>query len=91
MPSARGPAAASRTQTQNINRDAPAAVAAGPRTDSYFAYGLRPTPEGFEVVRVHMPSGEVVERVREPEPFQAIAYQYATAALMEDYMLARQK
>lgn len=85
----RGPAAPSGAQNHLPPGTVQDLGAAGPREVEFHTYGLRPSDDGYEVVRVAHPSGEV-KVLRDAEPFMAIAYEYASIEIANEYLLKRQ-
>jgi len=65
---------------------------AAPATDhparSWEAFGLRPTPEGYVLVRVEMKGNEVMAAVvlRQPEPQRGVAFSYLETEVAEAYL-----
>ncbi len=54
----------------------------------WVAFGLRPTPAGYELVRVEMKGNEVMAAVplRQPEPQRGVAFAYLESEVAEDYL-----
>jgi hypothetical protein len=81
-----GTVAARREQNHQPSSPQQAESAAVPQPATFYAYGLRPTRGGFEVVRVEVPLAEDYDRLHQPEPQRAVAYQYLESAVMNAYI-----
>lgn len=56
----------------------------------FTCYGLRPTPEGYELVKVAISGDETTITVlRQAEPQRAVAFRYLEAAVEDAYMEQR--
>ena len=86
-----GPAAASRGQKPQPSDPQPGPSAAGPDQGvAFVAYGLRPTPKGYELVKVSVNGASAaVTPLRQAEPQRAVAFRYLEAAVEDAYMEQR--
>ena len=59
-----------------------------PPARSWEAFGLRPTPDGYVLVRVEMKGNEVMAAVvlRQPEPQRGVAFSYLETEVAEAYL-----